>query len=164
MADSQLTLRAQVYGRNIMQLAQQSYAKLYPAIYLKGESINGKTFFQDQIGEWEMAAKGGLNVATPQNDPNLARRMAIINTYHDSRVLDRSVNLQILSDPKSASTIAAASSLGRKIDDVIIDSLGGTALSGETGSTSNTLPSSQQIAEARPGVCLQHVGVPSVMA
>jgi hypothetical protein len=90
-----------------------------------------------------MSTKGGRNVATPNNDPNLARRMGVMIDYHDNRLLDRGDELRVISDPRSAYTIAAAQSLGRKIDDVILAALIGESKSGETGSTTNTLSSTQ---------------------
>jgi hypothetical protein len=137
MADTQSTIYGQAYSTNIMQLAQQQYAKLLGCVYKK-ENVKGKTFFQDQIGAWSMAVKGGRNVQTPNNDPALARRMGIMVDYHDNRMLDRGDELKTISDPRSAYTIAAAKSLGRQIDDVIITAAIGTAYSGETGSTSVT--------------------------
>jgi len=135
MADTQNEIYAQAYGQNIMQLAQQKYSKLLPTVYLK-PNVRGKTFFQDQIGEWEMATKGGRNVTTPNNDPNLSRRMGVMLDYHDNRMLDRGDELKSISDPRSAYTIAAARSLGRKMDDVIIAAaVSTTTASGETGST-----------------------------
>lgn len=135
MADTQNEIYAQAYGQNIMQLAQQKYSKLLNTVYLK-PNVRGKTFFQDQIGEWEMQTKGGRNVVTPNNDPALARRMGVMLDYHDNRMLDRGDELKCISDPRSAYTIAAARSLGRKIDDVIIAAaMSTTTASGETGST-----------------------------
>ena len=135
MADTQNEIYAQAYGRNIMQLAQQKYSKLLNTVYMK-PNVRGKTFFQDQIGEWSMETKGGRNVATPNNDPELARRMGTMLDYHDARLLDRGDELRSISDPRSAYTIAAARSLGRKIDDVIIAAAVSTSTkSGETGST-----------------------------
>jgi hypothetical protein len=97
--------------------------------------VKGKTFFQDQIGEWSMETKGGRNVQTPNNDPNFARRMGVMIDYHDNRMLDRGDELRSISDPKSAYTIAAGRSLGRKIDDVIIAAAIATdTKTGETGS------------------------------
>ena len=58
--------------------------------------------------------------------------------YHDNRMLDRGDELRSISDPRSAYTIAAAGSLGRKIDDVILSALVGSAAFGETGSSSVT--------------------------
>ena len=137
MADTQNAIYGQVYGANIMQLAQQKFSKLLNTVYMK-PNVRGKTFFQDQIGEWSLSVKGGRNVQTPNNDPALARRMGTMIDYHDNRLLDRGDELKTISDPRSAYTIAAAQSIGRKIDDVIIDALGCTAYSGETGSTANT--------------------------
>jgi len=137
MADTQSTIYAQAYSQNIMQLAQQKYSKLINTVYMK-PNVRGKTFFQDQIGQWSMEIKGGRNVQTPNNDPVLGRRMGVMVDYHDNRMLDRGDELKSISDPRSAYTIAAAQSLGRKIDDVIIAAGIGTAYSGETGSTSVT--------------------------
>jgi hypothetical protein len=137
MADTQNQIYAQAYGQNIMQLAQQKYSKLLNTVYMR-PNVRGKTFFQDQIGQWEMSVKGGRNVETPNNDPVLGRRMGIMVDYHDARLLDRGDELKSISDPRSAYTIAAAQALGRKIDDVIIAAAIGTSYSGETGSTSVT--------------------------
>ena len=155
MADTQNVIYAQAYSRNIMQLAQQKYSKLLNTVYVK-PNVRGKTFFQDQIGKWSMSIKGGRNVQTPNNDPALARRMGTLVDYHDNRLLDRGDELRTISDPRSAYTIAAAQSLGRKIDDVIIAALLGTAYSGETGTTSNTL-SSTQIAGTASALNLKRV-------
>jgi len=137
MADTQNEIYAQAYGRNIMQLAQQKYSKLMGTVYMK-PNVRGKTYFQDQIGEWAMEVKGSRNTQTPNNDPNLARRMGTMIDYHDNRLLDRGDELKTISDPRSAYTIAAAQSLGRRIDVSIIEGLLGTSKSGETGSTSVT--------------------------
>ena len=138
MADSQNVIYAQAYGQNIMQLAQQKYSKLINTVYMR-PNVRGRTFFQDQIGQWTMSLKGGRNSATPNNDPNLARRMGVMLDYNDARLLDRTDELKVISDPRSAYTIAAAQSLGRQMDDTIIQSgLLGNALSGEAGTTSVT--------------------------
>ena len=137
MADTQNTIYAQAYSNNIMQLAQAKYSKLLPTVYRK-DNVRGKTFFQDQIGEWSMSVKGGRNVQTPNNGPALARRMGIMIDYHDNRMVDRGDELKCISDPRSAYTIAAAAALGRKIDDVIITALYSTAYYGETGASSLT--------------------------
>lgn len=138
MADTQSTVYAQAYGRNIMQLAQQKYSKLLPLVYMK-PNVNGKVFYQDQIGKWSMDVKSGRNVQTPNNDPNMSRRMGTMVDYHDARLLDRGDELRMLSDPRSAYTIAAAQSLARKIDTVIANAIIGTSYYGETGSSSITL-------------------------
>ena len=154
MADTQNAIYAQSYSQNIMQLAQQKYSKLLNTVYIK-PNVRGKTFFQDQIGEWSMETKGGRNVETPNNDPNLSRRMGIMVDYHDNRMLDRGDELKSISDPKSSYTIAAAQSLGRKIDDVIVGAIRGTAYSGETGST--TAPTAAIIAVSAAAMSLAFI-------
>jgi hypothetical protein len=156
MADTQATIYAQAYSRNIMQLAQQKYSKLINTVYIK-PNVNGKNFFQDQIGQWSMETKASRNAATPNNDPTLARRMGTLVDYHDNRMLDRGDELRTISDPRSAYTIAAAQSLGRKIDDVIVAAMLGTAYTGETGATSVTFSSSMIVAATTTGLTLAKV-------
>ena len=141
MADTQNTVYAQAYAQNIMQLAQQKYSRLMPIVFMK-PNVKAKVFYQDQIGQWSMSVKGGRNVQTPNNDPNLARRQGTMVDYHDNRMLDRGDELRMISDPRSAYTIAAASSLGRQIDSVIANTILATAKYGETGSSSITLGTS----------------------
>lgn len=149
MADTQANVYAQAYAANIMQLAQQKYSKLLPIVYIK-PNVKAKVFFQDQIGKWSMSAKGGRNVQTPNNDPNLARRRATMVDYHDNRMLDRGDELRMLSDPRSAYTIAAAQSLGRQIDTVIANNILASASTGETGSTTITLGTTSIAAHVNP--------------
>ena len=149
MSDTQSAVFAQAYGANIMQLAQQKYSKLLPIAYIK-PNVRGKTYFQDQIGQWEMESKGGRNVQTPNNNPNLSRRMGTMIDFHDNRLLDRGDELRMLSDPRSAYTIAAASALGRKIDTQIANLILGTSKSGETGSTNVTLGTTAISAHVNP--------------
>lgn len=158
MPDTILTVRGQAYGRNIIHLAQQKTSKIYPYVYVKSSGeISGKTFFQDRIGQWEMSAKTTPNAVTPENDPNLSRRMSFIKTENDARLLDRSLDLQVLSDPKSQMTVAASQSIGRTMDDEIIDKATGLANTGETGSSTVALPAGQIIADAGTGLTFEKV-------
>lgn len=154
MADTQNAIYAQAYSQNIMQLAQQKYSKLLSTVYVK-PNVRGKTFFQDQIGQWSMEVKGSRNTQTPNNDPTLSRRMGLMVDYHDNRLLDRGDELKSISDPRSAYTIAAAQSLGRRIDDSIVDAIRGTAYSGETGST--TAPTATTISATASAMTLTKV-------
>jgi len=149
MPDTQSNVYAQAYAANIMQLAQEKYSRLLPICYVK-PNVKGKTFFQDQIGKWSMSTKGGRNVQTPNNDPNLSRRMGTLVDYHDNRMLDRGDELRMISDPRSAYTIAAASALGRQIDTVIAQKILASANSGETGSTTVTLGTTSISAHVNP--------------
>lgn len=149
MPDTQSAVYGQAYSRNIMQLAQEKYSKLMSLVYMK-DNVTGKNFYQDQIGKWDMQTKGGRNVQTPNNDPVLGRRMGSLVDYHDNRMLDRGDELRTISDPRSAYTIAGASSLGRQIDTVIARRILATANYGETGSSTITLGTTAIAAHVNP--------------
>ena len=137
MADTQSAIYAQAYGRNIMQVAQQSGSKLMSTVWQK-PNVTGKTFFQDRIGKWSMALKVGRNAATPNSDPNLSRRMGTMLDYQDNVLLDRGDEIRSISDPRSAYTLAAGGAIGREFDSIIIAAAAATANTGETGSGSVT--------------------------
>lgn len=156
MPDTNNVIYAQQYSDNIMQLAQQGGSKFWDTAYQK-TNVRGKNFFQDQIGEWTMTKKVGRNPQTPSSDPNLARRMAIMDAYQDNVLLDRSDELKVISDPRSSYTIAAGKAISRQIDDVAIEALGGDARTGETGSTTTVLPASQIITASGTGLTFDKV-------
>lgn len=162
MPDTQSTVYAQAYAQNIMQLAQQKYSKLMPIVYMK-PNVKAKTFFQDQIGKWSMQTKGGRNVQTPNNDPQLGRRMGTLVDYHDNRMLDRGDELRMISDPRSAYTIAAAQALGRQIDTVIANKMLATANYGETGSSTITLGTTSIAPHVNPTPGLSTQGTPATL-
>jgi len=60
----------------------------------------------------------------------------------------------MLIDPTSSYARAAAAAIGRSMDDVIIDALGGTAKTGKDGTTSTALPSSQKVAVGASGLTI----------
>lgn len=143
--NSQFTIRDQAYSAVILPLARQEKSMLYDTVFTKTD-FTGKTFYQDQIGNWAMSAKTGSNVDTPENDPNLARTRIDIATYHDARLLDRSLNLQTLADPISMASVCVQSAVGSQIDTVIYGALGGVAYRGEAGGTAVSFPNAQVLA------------------
>ncbi len=154
MTNTQLEIRGQDYSKIILPLARQEKSKLYDRVYLK-TNIVGKSFYQDQIGKWEMSQKTGYNVTTPENDPNLSRTRVDIATYHDARLLDRSLNLQAFTDPMSEASMCISSSVGIQIDKIIYDALGGTAFRGETGANSITFPAVKTVASGGTGLTVE---------
>lgn len=145
MTSTQFEVRGQDYSRIILPLARQEKSLLFDRVYVKPD-ITGKSFYQDQIGKWEMSAKTTVNPDTPQNDPELSRTRIDIATYNDARMLDRSLRLQEFSDPMSQTSICLSSSVGIQMDKIIYEALGGTAHRGETGSTSVTFPAAKTVA------------------
>ena len=68
--------------------------------------------------------------------------------YEYADLIDNQDKIRTLIDPTSSYALAAAYALGRAQDDEIIAAVSGTAFTGETGSTSTVLPSSQKITES----------------
>ena len=145
------TIYAQQYGDNIMQLAQQTDSKLFNKVWKK-TGVSGKSFYQDQIGQWVMEKKAGRNTDTPNSDPALARRRVNLSDWEDGHLLDKEDELKTISNPRSAYSMAGGASIGRTYDDIIIDAAFGTALTGEEGGTSVTFPTSQIIAASTTGL------------
>lgn len=154
--NTQLVIRGQDYGKILLPLARQEKSKLYDKVWVRHDIV-GKSFYQDQIGNWKMTQKTGLNVATPQNDLNLSRTRIDIKTYHDARILDRSVNLQSFTDPMSQASTCITSSVGIQIDKIIYDALGGVTYRDETGSTTVTLPAANTIGAGGTGLTLEKI-------
>lgn len=139
MPNTQFDVRGQDYSRIILPLARQEKSMLYDRVYIKSDII-GKSFYQDQIGKWEMKAKTSVNADTPQNDPNLSRTRIDMTTYQDARMFDRTLKMQEFSDPMSVASVCIQSSVGIQIDKMIYDALGGVAYRGETGAKQVTFP------------------------
>lgn len=156
--ETQLEIRGQEYSKIILPLARQERSMLYDRVFVKSE-FTGKSFYQDQIGTWEMSEKSAPNSETPKNDPNLSRTRIDIKTYNDARIFDRSLDLQSFSDPMSVASISMQSAVGVQIDKVIYTALGATALRGETGATSVTFPTAQTIEATFGGTGAENTGL-----
>jgi len=127
---TQLDVRGQAYSKIILPLARQEGSKLYSKVYTKTDVV-GKSYYQDQIGRWEMSPKGGANSDTPENDPNLSRTRVDILTF---------------ADPTGEAVYSMKSAVGLQYDKIIVAALGGTAYRGEAGGTSISFPAAKTVA------------------
>ena len=78
--------------------------------------------------------------------PHSRRRVSMVDEYAD--LIDNQDKIRTLIDPTSSYALAAAYAIGRAMDDEIMGAVSGTAFTGETGSVSTALPSSQKITES----------------
>jgi hypothetical protein len=127
-------------------LSQQMGSLLRDKVRL--ESVVGKNAFFDQVGKVTAVLKTSRHSDTPQIDTPHARRRVSLADYEFADLIDQQDKVRLLIDPTSSYAQAAAMAMGRAMDDVIITAALGTSFTGETGSTSTTLPSAQKIAEA----------------
>lgn len=138
------TAFVQQYSANVQMLSQQMGSRLRDTVRV--ESMTGKNAFFDQVGSATAQKRTTRHGDTPQIDTPHARRRVSLVDYEYADLIDDQDKIRMLIDPTSAYARAAAAAMGRAIDDEIIAAATGTAYTGETGSTSTALPSSQQIA------------------
>ena len=132
------------YSANVQLLSQQSGSLLRDKVRV--ESVVGKNAFFDQIGSVTATVRSSRHSDTPQADTPHSRRRVSLADYEFADLIDDLDKVRMLADPTSTYAQAAAYAMGRAMDDVIIAALGGTAYTGETGSTSVTLPTAQKTA------------------
>ena len=146
MSNQITTAFVQQYSNNVQMLSQQKGSLLRAAVDV--ETVVGKNAFFDQVGVASAVKRLTRHSDTPRMDTPHARCRCSLSDYEYSDLIDNQDKIRTLIDPTSAYATAAAYALGRAQDDEIIAALSGTAFTGETGSTSTVLPSSQKITEA----------------
>ena len=149
MSNQITTAFVQQYSSNVQMLSQQMGSYLRGAVDV--ESVVGKNAFFDQVGKTTAQLRTSRHADTPQLDTPHSRRRVSLADYEWADLIDNADKVRLLIDPTSSYAKAAAAAMGRAMDDVIIAALGGTAFSGETGSTSVTLPSGQKPYTASQG-------------
>ena len=142
MSNQITTAFVQQYSSNVQMLSQQMGSLLRGVVDV--ESVVGKNAFFDQVGKTTAVLRTSIHSDTPQIDTQHSRRRVSLADYEWADLIDNADKVRLLIDPTSSYAKAAAAAMGRAMDDVIIAALGGTAYTGETGSTSVSLPSGQK--------------------
>ena len=142
MSNQITTAFVQQYSSNVQMLSQQMGSLLRGAVDV--ESVVGKNAFFDQVGKTTAVLRTSRHADTPQIDTPHSRRRVSLADYEWADLIDNADKVRLLIDPTSSYAKAAAAAMGRAMDDVIIAALGGTAYTGETGSTSVPLPAGQK--------------------
>jgi hypothetical protein len=132
------------FTANIMMLSQQKGSRLRSAV--RNETQRGDKAFYDQIDEVAAQKVTSRHSDTPQIDTPHARRAVNILPYVWADLIDDWDKVMLLKDPRSEYAQNGAWAMGRAMDEAIIEAATGTALTGHEGTTSTSLPASQQIA------------------
>ena len=148
MSSQITTAFVQQYSSNVQLLSQQKGSLLRNAVRV--ESQVGKNAFYDQVGSATAQKRLSRHADTPQIDTPHARRRVSLVDYEYADLIDDQDKVRTLIDPTSPYSQATAFAMGRAIDDEIISAAFGTAYTGETGSTSTTFPSGQQVGVGSP--------------
>lgn len=140
------------FSSNVAMLSQQMGSLLRGAV--DTESVTGEKAFFDQVGEAAAVARTSRHGDTPLVETPHSRRMVSLTTYEWADLIDDADKVRMLIDPTSSYARAAAAAIGRAMDDVIIDALGGTAKTGKEGTTSTSFPAGQKIAHGSAGLTI----------
>lgn len=138
------TALVQSYRSNIEIQFQQKGSRLRP--YVRLESQNSEFDFYDRIGATDAVENTGRHQDTPLISTPHTRRRVALRDFDWADLVDKKDKLRMLADPTASYTQNAVMSLGRKMDDIIIEAAFGTAYSGKTGSTTVTFPAASEIA------------------
>lgn len=138
------TAFVQQYKSNVEHLVQQKGSRLRP--YVRVESQAAEFDFYDRIGATAALEVTGRHQDTPLVNVPHDRRRVSLRDFDWADLIDRTDRIRMLIDPTSPYAQSAAFALGRKMDQVIIESAFGTAYTGKTGSSTVSFPASQQIA------------------
>lgn len=137
MSNQITTAFVQQFSANIQLLSQQKVSLFRSAV--REESINGEKAFFDQVGSTTAQLRTSRHADTPLIETPHARRMVLTSTYEVADLIDDADKVRLLTDPSSTYAKAMAGAMGRAMDDAIITSATGTALTGKSGSSSVSL-------------------------
>lgn len=136
---------AQQFATNIQLLLQQKGSRFRNAV-MEGSHVGKQASPVDQFGS-VVAQKVTTRFGDmPRIDASTDRRWVFPVDYDLPQLLDSFDKLRLITDPQSSYTLNGTYALGRAMDDEVITALTGTAKTGESGSTSTTLPAAQKVA------------------
>jgi len=139
------TAFVQQYQDAITMLAQQMNTRLRERVMVDTNFKSEKKFYEQYASD-DLVELSTRYQDTPIQLPDHRRRMVTPRYFVGNTLEDPTDAKQMLIDPKSTYMQAKQAAAGRKIDDLIVTTLGGNAFTGKTGSTSQALGSAQQIA------------------
>lgn len=137
------TWRVLAFKQGVYNLSQQRGSRIAP--FVRKETFVGKAEFFDRLGLATAVDKTGRNEDTPDLNIEHSRRMVTTVTRHWGTLVDRKDKVQNIQDPESQYAQAAQNALGRKMDDILIEAALGTAYTGESGTSSQTLGTGQKV-------------------
>ena len=135
-----------IYSANYKFLVQQPDSMLRSVVTV--DTFKGKRKSYPYVGKQvatEITTRAGT---TEYSEPKLPKRWVNVRPFHIPNIIDEFDDelLGTLGSPKNAFVTSQAMAMKRKQDKIIVDALGGTSYSGETGTTGIALPSGQKIA------------------
>lgn len=140
----------QQYSTNINLLLQQKGSKLRNAV-MTGSHVGKQASPVDQIGKVEMQPVTSRFAAMGRVDAPTDRRWVFPNDFDLPQLIDDFDKLRLITDPESAYVMNAVMAAGRQHDKLIINAFTSAAKTGESGSTSTSFTSGNEVDVATGG-------------
>ncbi len=152
MSDTITEAFIQGYKEGFLELFQQKGSLLRP--YMRVENQSAKSDFYDRIGATTVAQRTVRHGDSPYIATPHSRRMNVMQDFHWGDFVDDQDKIRTLNDPTNPYVRAGAMAMGRKVDELILSGLIGSAWGGETGTTEVTLATEglTTIAEGNTGL------------
>lgn len=124
------------YKNNIEIQFQQKGSRLRS--HVTEESQSSEFEFYDRIGPVDAVEIKDRHGDTPLLETPHSRRRIGLRDFDWADLIDKEDKIRLLNDPTSSYVQNAVYALGRKVDDVIIEAMDGTAYTGKDGSTTRS--------------------------
>nr|DAQ54372.1 MAG TPA: major capsid protein [Caudoviricetes sp.] len=140
----------QQYSTNIQLLLQQKGSKLRNAVTV-GSYVGKAASPVDQIGKVEMQTVSSRFSPMGRVDAPTDRRWVYPSDFDLPQLIDSFDKLRLITDPQSSYVQNAVMAAGRQFDRLICSAFTGTAKTGETGATSTSFASGNEVDVATGG-------------
>lgn len=137
-------LYVQQYSTNIQLLLQQMGSKLRGTV-TQGSHVGKQASPVDQVGAIEMQPVSSRFAPMGRVDAAVDRRWVFPSDFDLPQLIDEYDKLRLLIDPSSTYVKNAVLAAGRQFDKLICNAFTGTAKTGETGSTSTSFTSGNEV-------------------
>jgi len=142
--------RVQGFKQGIDILSQQKGSRLQNAVRVEMQS--SKQDHYDQISATSAVEKVSRHGDTPLVETPHSRRAVTLRDFEWADLIDKPDKMRVLNDPTNAYSRNAAFAMGRKKDEIVIEAMGGSALTGETGTGSQAYDTNNDVGSAGSGV------------
>jgi len=134
----------QQYTSNIDLLLQQQGSKLRNSVSA-GTYVGKQASPVDQIGKIEMQSVTSRFSPMTRVDAPTDRRWVFPSDFDLPQLIDSFDKLRLITDPKSSYVSNAVMAAGRQFDRLILSAMTGTAKTGESGGTSTSFTSGNEV-------------------
>jgi hypothetical protein len=134
----------QQYSTNIQLLLQQKGSKLRNSVTV-GSYVGKAASPVDQIGKIEMQSVNARFAPMGRVDAPTDRRWVYPNDFDLPQLIDSFDKLRLITDPQSSYVQNAVMAAGRQFDRLICSAFTGTSKTGETGATSTSFASGNEV-------------------